>query len=236
MARRGAVILCTLALAQCGEARQLSQPSCVSAHLTQRDVRVVHRLRGGADKASTGGCMPWLSSLLRMLFPGNPPRARSDVLPPPPAADKPAPTASSKAAITKGSRAKRGARGGKAGVVHAVHSKAEFDSALKSARSSQLVVVDFFATWCGPCKQIAPKFEEMAAAMPHVKFVKVDVDQCKEVSQAYKVSSMPTFKMLKGGKEVGTMSGADENALREKVEGLAGKPDRWAAAGSGRTL
>ena len=47
---------------------------------------------------------------------------------------------------------------------------------------------------------------------------------------------MPTFKFLRGGAEVGSMAGADENALREKIEGLAGKPDKWASAGNGRTL
>ena len=47
---------------------------------------------------------------------------------------------------------------------------------------------------------------------------------------------MPTFKMLRAGKEVGSMNGADDGALREKVEGLAGKPDRWASAGAGRKL
>ena len=52
----------------------------------------------------------------------------------------------------------------------------------------------------------------------------------------YGVTAMPTFKFIRGGKEVDTMQGADENALREKVESLAGKPDRWASAGGGRTL
>ena len=93
----------------------------------------------------------------------------------------------------------------------------------------------------------------------------VDVDECKDLQSEYGVTAMPTFKMLKKGKEVGTrctrsadapcalsatalnplhllaaqvgnMQGADENALREKVEALAGKPDRWASAGGGRAL
>ena len=47
---------------------------------------------------------------------------------------------------------------------------------------------------------------------------------------------MPTFKFIKAGKELDEMKGADEGALREKIEGFAGAPDRWASAGSGRQL
>ena len=117
-----------------------------------------------------------------------------------------------------------------------VEAKAEFDKVLSSARSKQLVVVDFAATWCGPCQQIAPKYEAMAAQFQQAKFVKVDVDICKELSQSYGVSSMPTFKMIRGGKVVDEMNGADENALKEKIQGLAGKADRWASAGSARQI
>lgn len=76
----------------------------------------------------------------------------------------------------------------------------------------------------------------MAASIPHAKFVKVDVDECKDLAAQYNVKSMPTFKFMRGGKEVDEMKGADENALKEKIESLAGKADRWASVGSGRTL
>mmetsp|Transcript_4533 Transcript_4533/g.11264 ORF Transcript_4533/g.11264 Transcript_4533/m.11264 type:complete len:248 (-) Transcript_4533:265-1008(-) len=191
-----------------------------------------NRLRGGA--VAEGGLMAWIRWLRRLLFPGNPARARSS-LPEPPSAGKkePATSTGNPTGKTKGGR--KGSTG-RAGSVQEVHSKAEFEKMLKGVRSKQLVVVDFYATWCGPCKQIAPKFAAMAEALPHVKFVKVDVDQAKDVSQQYQVTAMPTFKMLRGGKEVGSMQGADDTALREKIEGLAGKPDRWASAGSGLKL
>ena len=64
----------------------------------------------------------------------------------------------------------------------------------------------------------------------------VDVDECKDLAAQYGVKSMPTFKFIKGGKEVDEMKGADEGALREKINELAGSPDRWASAGSGRSL
>lgn len=114
----------------------------------------------------------------------------------------------------------------KPGTVHRVHSSAEFEALVKGARGKQLLVVDFAATWCGPCKQMAPKVKAMAAAMPHAKFMHVDVDECEEVAQQYGVAAMPTFKLLRGGKEVDSLQGADEAALREKVERLAGKPSR----------
>ena len=89
---------------------------------------------------------------------------------------------------------------------------------------------------CGPCKEIAPKYAAMAGQFQQAKFLKVDVDECKDVAQQYGVKSMPTFKLFKAGKEVDSLSGADDGALREMVTKLAGKPDKYVSAGSGRTL
>ena len=156
---------------------QQQQPACGPS-----DARLagVQRLRGGADTTSPG-LMGWLQMLRRLLFPGNPPRERS-ALPTP----QPAPKKQAAESAPKGKAKPKRGRGGaasKAGGVQAIHSKAEFEQMLKSVRSKQLVVVDFHATWCGPCQQIAPKYEAMAKALPHVKFVKVDVDEAKDLSQ-----------------------------------------------------
>ena len=172
MRRVALVALCLAATAVC--ARQLQPPQRSSLATAQR-------LRGGAE--AVGGCMPWLRVLRRMLFPGNPERVRAAVAPPPKAAERDAPEkpAGTNRASAKG-KVKRGGAV-KPGKVHHVHSKAEFEKLVKGTRAKQLIVVDFAATWCGPCQQMAPKFESMAAAMPHAKFVHVDVDECKEVSQ-----------------------------------------------------
>ena len=66
----------------------------------------------------------------------------------------------------------------------------------------KLVVIDFFATWCGPCKMISPKIEAMAGEMSNVVFLKVDVDEAEDVAQEYNISAMPTFVFLKNGQKV----------------------------------
>jgi thioredoxin 1 len=71
------------------------------------------------------------------------------------------------------------------------------------------VVIDFFATWCGPCKRIAPAYERLAEALSSIVFLKVDVDESPELVNAFDVSSMPTFVFLKDGKEVKRVEGAD---------------------------
>lgn len=252
MNRKHATALCVLAgsVLVCDAATLRAPPSVVyrSSALYQASSQdALLSLRGGAttDDSQTG-LMALLLMLRKIIFPGNPERERAPWVPPAP----PAPPAKAAAAassgddsLNRGVKAPRGrrsgrrdGRGGAAGSVISVGSKKEFDEILAKTRGKQLVVVDFFATWCGPCQQIAPKYSAMAAAMSHVKFLKVDVDQCKDLSQQYGVQSMPTFKMIRGGKEVDEMKGADEAALREKVESLAGAADRWASVGAGRTL
>lgn len=227
--RRTVFLIYFAAFAQHVDARRLTAVACANPPLD--------RLRGGASTdAQAEPLLAWLRVLMRLIFPGNPPRERAPYMPPPPPPPPPAAEATSGKFNRAASKGRSGQRAAKAGAVTSVHSKAEFDKLVASARSKQLVVVDFAASWCGPCQQIAPKFEAMAAALPHVRFLKVDVDECKDLSQAYGVQSMPTFKMLRAGKEVDEMKGADDAALREKVEALAGKPDRWASAGSGRQL
>ncbi|XP_046675154.1 thioredoxin-2-like [Homalodisca vitripennis] len=105
----------------------------------------------------------------------------------------------------------RGPGGG--GSVHHVTSDADMAAQLKRA-GSKLVVVDFFATWCGPCRMIAPYVEQMAAETPNVVFLKVDVNQCDGVAAQYSVRAMPTFVFIKNGHKVDSFSGADIERLR----------------------
>ncbi len=86
------------------------------------------------------------------------------------------------------------------------------------------VVLDVYATWCGPCQQMAPIFDELAQELEHkYKFAKLNVDEAREVSIKYGVTSVPTFIFIKDnkvqGKETGYMSKED---LEAKIKELLG--------------
>lgn len=70
--------------------------------------------------------------------------------------------------------------------------------------SSQPVLVDFFATWCGPCKMLAPILDELAQEDHDFKIAKLDVDEQGELAQQYGVMSIPTVIVFKDGKPVNT--------------------------------
>lgn len=69
------------------------------------------------------------------------------------------------------------------------------------------VLVDFFATWCGPCRMLGPVLEEMSSERSGVKIVKIDVDECPNLSRQYGVMSVPTLFLFKDGKEVSKQNG-----------------------------
>jgi len=71
-----------------------------------------------------------------------------------------------------------------------------------------LVLVDFYADWCGPCKMTGPIIEELAKELTDVKFVKVNVDENQELTSSYQVFSIPTFMIFKDGQVAHQFVGA----------------------------
>ena len=76
------------------------------------------------------------------------------------------------------------------------------------ARSELPVVVDYWAAWCGPCKMMAPQFEQAARRLPAVRFAKIDTEACMEAAQAAGIRSIPTLVLYRQGKEIARQSGA----------------------------
>ena len=76
----------------------------------------------------------------------------------------------------------------------------------------QVVLIDFYADWCGPCRMVAPVVEEIAKENANVVVGKINVDDNPELAQAYGVMSIPTLIVLKGGKEVARSTGARPKA------------------------
>ncbi|KAJ8762256.1 hypothetical protein K2173_007412 [Erythroxylum novogranatense] len=108
------------------------------------------------------------------------------------------------------------------GQVIAVHTiEAWTDQLQKGIDSKKPIVVDFTASWCGPCRFIAPIFADLAKRITNVIFLKVDVDELAPVAQEWKVHSMPTFVVLQEGNEVERIIGAKKEELLVKVEKLA---------------
>ncbi|KAI4321614.1 hypothetical protein MLD38_034977 [Melastoma candidum] len=87
----------------------------------------------------------------------------------------------------------------------------------KGTDLKKLVVVDFTASWCGPCRVMAPILADIAKKMPHVMFLKVDVDELETVAKEWEVEAMPTFIFLKEGKLVEKIVGAKKDDLHAKV-------------------
>jgi thioredoxin 1 len=83
------------------------------------------------------------------------------------------------------------------------------DFATEVLKSSEPVVVDFYAEWCGPCKAMAPALEQVATEMQgKVKVVKVDVDQNPGITQQFRIQAMPTLMVFKDGKVANQHVGA----------------------------
>ena len=75
-------------------------------------------------------------------------------------------------------------------------------------RSDMVVLLDFFAEWCGPCKMIAPTLEEIAAENEHIKVCKIDVDNDPDLARQFKVTSIPLLVVMKDGQIVNQALGA----------------------------
>lgn len=106
--------------------------------------------------------------------------------------------------------------------VKEIKSAEEFRKEVEEAQGP--CVVDFFATWCGPCRVVAPVLEDLAAQYEgKVRFFKVDVDNLMEVASRFRITGVPTIVYFKDGKEAGrTVGAASRDYFREKINSVFG--------------
>ncbi|KAF8904566.1 thioredoxin-like protein [Mucidula mucida] len=101
-----------------------------------------------------------------------------------------------------------------------INSLADFQKIINGDKPA---VIDFWATWCGPCRMISPIFKKFAEQEPYsgVGFYTVDVDEQPDISQEVQVTAMPTFLAFKGGNKIGQSMGAIPANLQALVKTAA---------------
>lgn len=92
--------------------------------------------------------------------------------------------------------------------------KSNFEKEIRSG----IVVVDNWASWCAPCRAMSPIFEALSKEMKDIKFAKLNVDESPEIASEYGVMSIPTFLILKDGKEVNRIIGTmPKEVMKAKI-------------------
>jgi thioredoxin len=90
-------------------------------------------------------------------------------------------------------------------------------------KSEQPVLVDFWAEWCGPCRQIAPSLEALASELGNIKFAKLNIDENPESPTRYGVRGIPTLMLFKGGQLAGTKIGVQSKGqLAQWIQATVG--------------
>lgn len=98
--------------------------------------------------------------------------------------------------------------------IRLLESREDFDNLLKEA-GDKAIIIDCYADWCGPCKQIAPAYAKMAETYANVIVCKINVDDADDLAAFLGVNAMPTFFLYKNGEKIDELLGANKEKLEE---------------------
>ncbi|KAI6673339.1 hypothetical protein NL676_001245 [Syzygium grande] len=107
------------------------------------------------------------------------------------------------------------------GNVHLITTKESWDQKLSEAnKDGKIVLANFSATWCGPCKLMAPFYSELSEKHTSIMFLVVDVDELTEMSTSWDIKATPTFFFLRGGQQIDKLVGANKPELQKKITAI----------------
>ena len=102
-------------------------------------------------------------------------------------------------------------------MITTISSLSDFKTVIQN---NEFVVIDFFATWCGPCIRIKPEFEKLSQKYPRCNFYQIDVDDSPDISTHCNINCMPTFQYYHKGLLVDESSGADITIITQKIDNI----------------
>ncbi|KAH7554657.1 hypothetical protein ACOSP7_027888 [Xanthoceras sorbifolium] len=105
-----------------------------------------------------------------------------------------------------------------AGNVSLITTKEGWDQKLSEAsKDGKIVIANFSATWCGPCRMISPFYSELSEKYPSLMFLVVDVDELTDFSSSWDIKATPTFFFLRDGQQIDKLVGANKPELQKKI-------------------
>ena len=100
--------------------------------------------------------------------------------------------------------------------IRIIQSVDNFRTLLQSYPNN-LIIIDFTAKWCGPCRTIAPQFEKLSLTHEDILFAKVDVDIVSDLASTLNIQTIPTFLIIRNGNELARVNGANFKQLQESI-------------------
>lgn len=108
------------------------------------------------------------------------------------------------------------------GNVHIISNQQKWEEKNSEAKKEcKIIVANFSASWCGPCRMIAPLYTDLSLKYPQLVFLTVDVDEMTDLSSSLDIHATPTFFFLQDGQQIDKLVGANKPELEKKIAALA---------------